>query len=200
MLDTPDPRIDRLTRAAKQMSTLVEGLLEYTRTESVKVTTHPESVDLAALARAVIESHADDAHPGLRLVMEPPPQDLPPLLTDPRLLRGVMNNLVSNALKFTPQGSVTVRLASAHGWHTFEVADTGVGIAPGDVARAFLPFEQLEPVQRKSIPGIGLGLALVRQIVENLGGKVELVAALDSGCTLRVLLPSQPVAVESLVS
>ena len=178
------------------LSTLVEGLLEYTRTESAKVTARPENVDLAALAREVVEAHADSTPPGLRLVMEPPPQDLPPLLSDSRLLRVVMSNLVSNALKFTPQGSVTVRLASANGWHSFEVVDTGVGIAPEDVARAFLPFEQLEPVQRKSIPGVGLGLALVRQIVENLGGKVELVTAPDSGCTLRVLLPSQRPAIE----
>ena len=194
--DTPDPRIDRLARAARQMSTLVEGLLEYTRNESAKVTARVESVDLAALARDVVEAHADGAHPGLRLVMEPPPEDLPPLLTDPRLLRVVMSNLVSNALKFTPQGSVTVRLGSAGGWHSFEVADTGVGIAPGDVARVFLPFEQVEPVQRKSIPGVGLGLALVKQIVENLGGKVELSSALDSGSVFRVLLPSQRPATE----
>lgn len=196
MPDTPDPRIDRLMRAAKQMSTLVEGLLEYTRAESARVAARPESVDLEALARDVVEAHAENAHPGLHLVMEPPPQDLPPLVTDPRLLRVVMSNVVSNALKFTPQGSVTVRLASARGWHSFEVADTGVGIAPADMARIFLPFEQLEPVQRKSIPGVGLGLALVKTIVDNLGGMVEVVAPLGSGCTFRVLLPSQRPASE----
>lgn len=193
---TPDPRIERLMRAARQMSAVVEGLLEYTRTESAKVTAHLERVDLAALAREVVEAHADSARPGLRLVMVSPPGDLPPLLADPRLLRVVMGNLVSNALKFTLQGSVTVRLGYASGWHSFEVADTGIGIAPEDVARVFLPFEQLEPVQRKSIPGVGLGLALVRQIVENLGGKVELSTALDSGSTFRVLLPAQPHATE----
>jgi signal transduction histidine kinase len=192
--DTPDPRIERLTRAARQMSTLVEGLLQYTRTESAKVAVRLENVDLAALAGEVVEAHADSTPPGVRLVLEPPPEPLPPLATDPRLLRVVMSNLVSNALKFTPQGSVTVRLASSGGWHSFEVADTGVGIAPADVARVFLPFEQLEPVQRKSIPGVGLGLALVRKIVENLGGKVELSSALDSGSTFLVLLPSQPFA------
>jgi len=196
MPDAPDPRIDRLTRAARQMSTLVEGLLEYTRTESAKVTARPESVDLAAMARDVVEAHADSTPPDVRLVLEPPPEHLPPLATDPRLLRVVMSNLVSNALKFTPKGSVTVRLASSDGWHSFEVADTGVGIAQADVARVFLPFEQLAPVQHKSVPGVGLGLALVRKIVENLGGKVELVSALDSGSSFRVLLPSQPPSME----
>ena len=192
--DQPDPRIDRLIRAARQMSTLVEGLLEYTRTESGKAAARLEDVDLAALARDVVEAHADSTPPDVRLVLEPPPENLPHLRTDPRLLRVVMSNLVSNALKFTPQGSVTVRLASTNGWHSFEVADTGVGIAQADMARVFLPFEQLEPVQRKSIPGVGLGLALVRHIVGNLAGKVELASALDSGATFRVLLPSQPLS------
>ncbi|WP_198026784.1 ATP-binding protein [Polaromonas glacialis] len=193
-LDAPDPRIDRLTRAARQMSTLVEGLLEYTRTESAKVVAQLETVDLAALAGEVVEAHADSTPPDVRLVLAPPPEHLPPLTTDPRLLRVVMSNLVSNALKFTRQGSVTVRLASSGGWHSFEVVDTGTGIAEADQARVFLPFEQLEPVQRKSIPGVGLGLALVWKIVESLGGKVELVSALDSGSTFRVLLPSQHIS------
>jgi signal transduction histidine kinase len=188
----PDPRIERLTRAARQMSALVEGLLEYTRTESARVTARLESTDLAALARDVVEAHADSVTAGVRLALEPPPEDLPPLLTDPRLLRVVMSNLVSNALKFTSQGRVTVRLEHSMGWHLFEVTDTGIGIAPDDLARIFLPFEQIEPVQRKSIPGVGLGLALVRQIVENLGGKVALASALNSGSTFRVLLPSEP--------
>ena len=187
----PDPRIERLTRAARQMSALVEGLLEYIRMESAKVTARLESTDLAALARDVVEAHADSVPSQVRLVLEPP-QDLPPLLTDARLLRVVMSNLVSNALKFTTQGSVTVRLDHPPGWHLFEVTDSGIGIAPDDLARIFLPFEQVEPVQRKSIPGVGLGLALVRQIVENLGGKVEVASALNSGSAFRVLLPSEP--------
>ena len=192
MPGAPDPRIDRLTRAARQMSTLVEGLLEYTRTESARMAAQLEHVDLAALARDVVEALADSVPPQVRLTLEPPPDNLPPLLTDPRLLRVVMNNLVSNALKFTSQGRVTVRLDQQAPWHVFEVTDTGIGIAPEDLARIFQPFEQVEPVQRKSIPGVGLGLALVRQLVENLGGKVELASALDSGSTFRVLLPSVP--------
>jgi len=192
--NVPDPRLERLTRAGRQMSALIEGLLDYTRLESSRLLARTEPVDLAALAREVVDAHADSVPPGVRLVLQAPPEPLAPLLTDARLLRVVMSNLLSNALKFTFQGSVTVRLASAGGWHLFEVMDTGIGIAPADLARVFLPFEQIEPVQRKSIHGVGLGLALVRQTVESLHGKVELSSALDSGSTFRVLLPSQPPA------
>lgn len=190
----PDPRLERLTRAARQMSALIEGLLDYTRLESSRLLARTEPVDLAALAREVVDAHADSVPPGVRLVLQAPPEPLAPLLTDARLLRVVMSNLLSNALKFTFQGSVTVRLASAGGWHSFEVMDTGIGIAQADLARVFLPFEQIEPVQGKSIHGVGLGLALVKQTVESLHGKVELRSALDSGSTFRVLLPSQPPA------
>ncbi|MDB5778003.1 MAG: Two-component system sensor histidine kinase/response regulator, hybrid, partial [Polaromonas sp.] len=189
--ERPDPRIERLTRAAGQMAALVESLLDYTRTEGEKVVLRLESTDLGALALQIVQAHADRTPPNVRLVLEPPPEGLQPLVTDPRLLRVVMSNLVSNALKFTPQGSVTVRLGSSDGWHSLEVVDTGVGIAQADLARVFLPFEQLEPTQHKSVPGVGLGLALVRQMVENLGGKVELASTLGSGSTFRVLLPDQ---------
>jgi signal transduction histidine kinase len=189
--ERPDPRIERLTRAAGQMAALVESLLDYTRTEGEKVVLRLESTDLGALALQIVQAHADRTPPNVRLVLEPPPEGLQPLVTDPRLLRVVMSNLVSNALKFTSQGSVTVRLGSSDGWHSLEVVDTGVGIAQADLARVFLPFEQLEPTQHKSVPGVGLGLALVRQMVENLGGKVELASTLGSGSTFRVLLPDQ---------
>ena len=189
--EPPNPRLERLARAVRQMSALVEGLLDYTRLEGTPALSDPAPVDLAVLAREVVDAHADGVRTGVRLALQAPPA-LAPLFTDARLLRVVMSNLVSNALKFTPQGSVTVRLASSGGWHSFEVADTGIGIAQADLGRVFLPFEQVEPVQGKSVHGVGLGLALVRQAVQTLHGKVEVSSALDSGSTFRVRLPSQP--------
>jgi signal transduction histidine kinase/HPt (histidine-containing phosphotransfer) domain-containing protein len=189
---TPDPSIERLMRAAKHMSTLIEGVLEFTRVESGKLPARSENVDMVALAREAVEAHADAQSPDVRLVFETPPEILAPLVTDPRLLKVVMSNLVANALKFTRQGSVTIRLDSSGGWHSFEVIDTGIGILESDLTRIFLPFEQVEPVQRKSVPGVGLGLALVKQIVDAIDGKIELVSAPDLGSTFRVRLPSQP--------
>ena len=139
-----------------------------------------------------LEDHADGKSAEVRLIFETPPADFAPLVTDPRLLKVVMSNLVSNALKFTTQGTVTIRLDCSDGWHSFEVLDTGIGIAQADLSRIFLPFEQLEPVQRKSLPGVGLGLALVKQIVDAIGGKIDVVCAPDAGCTFRVRLPSRP--------
>ena len=181
-------RIERLTRATGQLSTLIEGLLEYTRVESGRISAQIESVDVAALAREVLEAMADAAAPGVKLVFEPP-HGLPPLSSDVRLLRVVLGNLLSNALKFTKEGTVTLRLYARENGHVIEVHDTGIGIPQADIPRIFLPFEQLEPVRRKSIPGVGLGLALVRQVVEMLGGTVEVKSETGVGSTFRVLLP-----------
>jgi signal transduction histidine kinase len=149
-----------------------------------------ESVDAEALASEVAEAMADTVAEGVQLVLEPPPSGLPPLVSDARLLRVVLGNLVANALKFTQEGLVTLRLGADAGFHVFEVHDTGIGIPEADLPRIFLPFEQVEPVQRKSIPGVGLGLALVKQIVELLGGAVEVRSSTGAGSTFRVRVPS----------
>lgn len=183
-------RIARLTRATKQLSTLIEGLLEYTRVESGRISARMESVDAAALTSEVAEAMADTVPEGVQLVLEPPPSGLQPLVSDMRLLRVVLGNLVANALKFTKEGEVTIRVGASAGFHVFEVHDTGIGIPEADLPRIFLPFEQVEPVQRKSIPGVGLGLALVKQIVETLGGTVDVHSASGAGSTFRVRMPS----------
>ena len=190
--DTPEAtatRLERLIRATRQLSTLIEGLLEYTRVESGRISAQMEAVDPGLLANDVMEAMKDSVAPGVQLVLAPPPPGLPPLVSDVRLLRVVIGNLLSNALKFTKQGSVTLRVNMSEGMHVFEVHDTGIGIPDADMARIFLPFEQVEPLQRKSIPGVGLGLALVKQIVEALGGSVDVRSEAGVGSTFRLLIP-----------
>ncbi len=182
--------VERLARATRQISTLVESLLEYTRVESGRVNAHMEELDTVAVVREVLAAHADHAPSGVTLCFEPPPAELPVLVSDARLLRVVLSNLVSNALKFTSAGSVTVGLSSEDAWHVLEVRDTGIGMEHADIKRIFLPFEQLAPLQRKSIPGVGLGLALVEQIVRALGGTVSVSSSQGHGSVFSVRLPS----------
>jgi signal transduction histidine kinase len=184
-------RVGRLTRATRQMATLIEGLLEYTRIESGKIVAHWENVDTIAVAQEVLEAQKENTPPGVQLDFIAPDK-LPPLVCDGKFLRIILDNLVSNALKFTGHGTVTLQLCHEENSHIFEVHDTGIGIPEADMARIFQPFEQLEPVHRKSIPGVGLGLALVKQIVEALGGKVEVTSRAGAGSTFRVWLSSQP--------
>lgn len=182
-------RLARTVKAAQQMNTLIEGLLEYTRVEGGRIDARREAVDAVELAGEVIDAHRDSVAPGVRLILLPSAHHLPAVVSDARLLRVVLNNLLSNALKFTKQGTVTLRVGSAGVGHVFEVHDTGIGIPAADIPRIFLPFEQLEPVQRTSIPGAGLGLALAKRIVEAMHGRLDVTSTVGAGSSFTVWVP-----------
>ncbi|MEW6705996.1 MAG: ATP-binding protein [Pseudomonadota bacterium] len=195
-LQMPGPmkaKLERLTVAARQLHALIEGLLAYTRVESGRIIPQQEPVDALELARETVEEYRLELPPGpVTLALAPDAAAPPAMKSDRRLLKLVLSNLVGNAIKFTDEGRITVGLQSRPGLCVIEVHDTGIGIPPEDLDRVFLPFEQLEPVRRKSLPGVGLGLALVRHIVQALGGSLEVVSQPGEGSTFRVLLPLEP--------
>ena len=113
-----------------------------------------------------------------------------PLQGDPTRLAQVLDNLVSNALKFTPAGGrVDVRLSAADGVALLEVQDTGLGLAEDEQQQLFERFFRSSRASENAIPGTGLGLAIAKTIVERHGGRIELESAVDVGTTVRVELP-----------
>jgi len=181
--------VRRLAVSSQRLQELVESLLEYSRLESGRLTTHVETLEPAAVAGEVVDElrpRAEEKGLDLRLTVA---AELPPLRSDPRLLRVILSNLVDNAVKYTEQGRVEVALAWRDGEHHFSVSDTGPGIPPDQHALIFEPFEQLEPVRRKHTPGVGLGLALVKDLVEALGGQIRLRSEVGAGSTFTVSLP-----------
>jgi signal transduction histidine kinase len=184
--------LKRLQGAIQQISTLIEGLLEYTRADSGKTNPRFEPVDMLSIANAAVEANIQHAPPGVTVRVVPPETGLSEVVSDPRLLRIILDNLVSNALKFTKHGTVSVRLVVHEDWRVFEVHDTGIGIHTNDLQRIFSPFEQLEPVKRKSIAGVGLGLALVKELIQVLHGRIEVESTPGAGTAFRLLLPVDP--------
>ncbi|HET8538307.1 MAG TPA: HAMP domain-containing sensor histidine kinase [Anaeromyxobacter sp.] len=183
--------VGRMRSATQRLTGLVESLLEFARMEAGRVTLEPELLDAARVAGEALEELRPHAQAkGLELA-GPAPGTVPHLETDARLLRLVLLNLVSNGIKFTDAGSVTVSIAADGEEHHIAVRDTGRGVAPADQTRIFEPFEQLEEIARKHTPGIGLGLALVREMVFTLGGRIRLESALGEGSTFTVTLPSR---------
>ena len=118
-------------------------------------------------------------------------RSVPPVLGDAEHLRRVVDNLIGNALKFTPAGgTVEVRLRSTNGTVLLEVADSGIGIDSSHIGRIFERFYQVDGTSRRTHGGCGLGLALVKEIVERHGGSVSVDNRLGEGSTFTVSLPT----------
>jgi signal transduction histidine kinase len=117
--------------------------------------------------------------------------DLEPAWTDPRHVRLILVNLVANAIKFTERGEVVISVGRGEG-RGFRIAvrDTGPGIPPDALEQIFEPFAQLESFLHKHTPGVGLGLALVREMVEALGGRIAVQSEMGVGSTFTVTLPA----------
>ncbi len=165
---------------------LVEQLLVLARQDPDAPMEAVAPVDLAELTRNAVEAQAANAEArGLALAVNAP---APVIVSGNRAaLRTLIENLVDNAIRYTPKGGVTVRSEIADGRGCFEVEDTGPGIREAERARVFDRFYRGEDAAEG---GTGLGLAIVRRIAERHGGRVELLDATGaSGLRVRVLLP-----------
>jgi signal transduction histidine kinase len=179
-----------IKRSAQSLLSLIDDLLALTRAEAGKIDARPSSVhipDLVERVTASVSWMVGTKNLALDAVIEP---DLPNVQSDERWLAHVLVNLVSNAVKFTPEGGrVTVRASRRGGAVVLAVVDTGIGIAPEERAAIFEPFRQAERGDAKGYGGVGLGLALVARLTDLLGAEVELESVVGKGSTFRVIVP-----------
>lgn len=183
--------LDRLSSSSKQLKSLVEGLLEYVKSGRTEAN-HFSKVNLIDVVNSTLgefQSMASKKNLDLKVDVDP---SLTAVKTDPTKFKVILNNLLVNALKFTEKGYVTVTLRSVKdGVVQLEVKDSGPGISQQDQERIFEPFERVEPLERKSIPGMGLGLALVKQLSFVLGAEVWMESTAGQGSTFFVQFPNQ---------
>ncbi|HSR98841.1 MAG TPA: HAMP domain-containing sensor histidine kinase [Kofleriaceae bacterium] len=179
-----------IKRSAHNLLSLIDDLLALTRAEAGKIDARPGAVDIPALVERVIASVSwmvGTKHLVLGAEIEP---DLPTVSSDERWLAHVLVNLVSNEVKFTPEGGhVTVQATRRNEAVALAVVDTGIGIAPEEREAIFEPFRQAERGDAKGYGGVGLGLALVARLVDLLGATVELESVVGKGSTFRVVVP-----------
>jgi len=187
----PDQRryLEIVERNSERLLELVSDLLFLAQIEAGKLGIERRQVDLSRIVEECIETSSPVADArGVELVATV--ERVPRLLGDRARLAQVLDNLVSNGLKFTQSGGrVEVRLRSEDGAAVLEVEDTGFGIPAGEQERLFERFYRSSNATANAIPGTGLGLTITKAIVERHGGRIELESAENAGTTVRVRLP-----------
>jgi signal transduction histidine kinase len=177
---------------AQRLRRMADDLLELARLDAGQITLRREPVELAALLRACaerLEPRAREA--GVALALELP-AGLPGVIGDGDRLAQVFTNLLDNALQHTPAGGqVTLSAAAATGGVVVRVRDSGRGIPADDLARIFERFYQVDKSRRRAQGGAGLGLAIVRELVQAHGGTVSAESAEGLGTTFLVTLPAR---------
>ncbi|MBA4066405.1 MAG: PAS domain-containing sensor histidine kinase [Isosphaera sp.] len=183
----------QVAREADRLEALIQDLLSLARIESGHLGLEPHPVPLGAAITDCVERHQARAEAKTLTVVERPPGDAPGEVlawADPDALRQVMDNLVDNAIKYTPNGGrVTVRWTAAGDAVSFEVEDTGVGIPADDLPRVFERFYRADKARSRAVGGTGLGLAIVKHLVQAMRGQVRASSTVGKGTTFRVTLP-----------
>jgi signal transduction histidine kinase len=176
-------------RNSARLLELVADLLFLAQADAGKLRFELAPVDLETLVSACVESSLPTAAAkGIQLTFRA--EELPTLQGDSARLMQVLDNLLSNALKFTPaRGRVDVRLYASDERAVLEVEDTGLGLAQDEQERLFERFFRSSRATENAIPGTGLGLAIAKTIIERHGGGIAVESAVDRGTTVRVELP-----------
>jgi signal transduction histidine kinase len=182
--------LGRIRASSNHLLQIIEEILAFASTEAGEERVDVEELGLGELmdaVTAVAEPLADDT--GNELSVEVEHGDVL-LRTDSRKLRQILLNLISNALKFTNEGSVDVCATVRDGQATFVVRDTGVGIPGDQLESIFERFSQLEAAATRTAGGTGLGLTVARSFARLLGGGIEVESQIDEGSTFTVRVPA----------
>lgn len=181
-----------IRESGQHLLKVVNDLLDLSKIEAGRMALAPEPVALDPLLREIAALHKEEAeakHLAFDLSLG---EGLPETLhADPVRLRQVLNNLLSNAVKFTDQGRVGLDVSSAQGSLIFKVRDTGCGIPAEKQELIFEKFRQAEAFDTRSHCGTGLGLALVKELVQMMGGRVSVTSSAGEGSEFTVAIPVQ---------
>jgi signal transduction histidine kinase len=189
--DEQSRTVQRIDANSKHLATLINDVLDIERIEAGRMPLQISQFSVQEVVREVIEElQGVIAQSSSTVVQVTLDERLPRLKSDRQKLKQILVNLLSNALKYTKDG--TVEIDAQHddnGKLTLRVRDTGVGIAPEDHTRIFEPFQQAKRVITRPQGGTGLGLAISRRLARMLGGDVSLESSLGAGSTFTVELP-----------
>ena len=184
---------------AVQLLDLINATLDVSRLETGNIPLDLATVDLADIVAEIDARTRDlrERHDGVAFDWQID-AGVRPLLTDPAKLRIILTNLLSNAFKFTPRGTVALHVAERDHAVEITVRDTGIGIAPDAQQAIFEPFRQADATIGTQYGGVGLGLFIVQRLVEALGGEIRLESDVGKGSTFRLRLPRSASALRAV--
>ena len=181
-----------ISSAGNDLLVLINDILDLSKIEAGKVEVQPEQVALGALVEGLATGLRTTAQQkGLALEVQVLPGTPARLETDPQRLGQILKNLLSNALKFTERGVVTVTVSPLPGQVRFDVRDTGIGIAPSQQDLIFEAFRQADGSTHRKYGGTGLGLSISRDLARLLGGTLTVQSTPGEGSVFTLILPEQ---------
>ncbi len=189
--------LDRIVSNGKHLLALINDVLDLSKIEAGRMDVVIETVDLVALTEDLHRSFELQARrKGVSLVMDLPPR-IEPIRGDGHRLKQILFNLVGNAMKFTDEGAVTIRVVAREGEEAplrLEVEDSGIGIPQHRIAEIFSPFQQVDASTSRKYGGTGLGLAISRSLCEMMGFELRATSIEGQGSTFLIdFQPEEPV-------
>lgn len=185
--------LTKIRTAGRHLLALVTDVLDVTRIEAGSIVLQPTEFPPRGIISEVVDAISKAARDGGNTVRVDAPTDLRSMTTDAVRLKQVLLNLLSNACKFTKNGTITLAVTQTTGpdgeWTTFVVSDTGIGIAKDDLPRLFIEFSQIR-VTGQPAEGAGLGLAISRRLCLLMGGTVDVASEAGKGSAFTLRLPT----------
>jgi signal transduction histidine kinase len=181
--------LDGIQRNVRELLRLINDVLDLARIDSGKMSVERSSVQLGS----IIEEITIEMKPLLEMkslsIQSHLPENLPEIESDATKIKQIVTNLISNAVKFTEKGGVTIRVEdlSKEGWVEITVSDTGMGIEPESLPKIFESFYQIE--ESRAFGGSGLGLTIVKELVSLLQGRIRVASEVGKGSTFTIFLP-----------
>ncbi len=189
---TPElvPDVQKIHGAGKHLLGLINNILDLSKVEAGRMELFLETFEIAPLLKEVTDTLLpliDKNHNKLAISC---PDEIGAMRADVTKLRQSLFNLLSNASKFTQNGTITLAVEQTEpGWITFKVSDTGIGMTPTQQAKLFQSFSQADASTTRRYGGTGLGLVITRQFCELMGGSIQVDSEVDQGTTFTMTLP-----------
>jgi signal transduction histidine kinase len=191
---TPAQRkaLDRIASNGRHLVGIISEILDLSRIEAGRMPLQVSTFALKQLVEEVLAEMEPIVARSKLAVSSHIPPDIGPIASDRQKIKQIVLNLLSNALKFTRQGSITIRAAALDGDRvTIAIADTGIGIDPADHAKIFEDFQQVDSSVARPYGGTGLGLSICRRLATMLGGRLDMESEVGRGSTFTLVIASR---------